>query len=209
MVLQGEFGPLVLGKDHQPGGLAVQAVDDEDACLPVGLLHVFGQYGVGRAFVALGVGGYGEQSVLFVDDDQVGVFVDDFQPAGGKFLPVLLARDFHHVSFPERSVVERLDAVVHVDKPVGKQGFGCCAADVQGIDQEGEQFELSAFLAGGKMAVVHREGEEAGLCTIGGCGILGSFVSHVYWGVRFSRRTTFSTWWVWGNMSTGCTRVTR
>ena len=27
-----------------------------------------------------------------------------------------------------------------------------------------------------------------------------------YW--RFSSSTMFSTWWVWGNMSTGCTSLT-
>jgi hypothetical protein len=69
------------GEDEEAGGVAVEAVDEMDLVFAVLLLKIIGeQLGDEGAFF-LGVGG-GEEAVGFVDDEDVGIEMDDLQAVG-------------------------------------------------------------------------------------------------------------------------------
>jgi predicted ABC-type ATPase len=86
LFLEGAEGIPGAGEDEEAGGVAVEAVDEVDLVFAVLLLEVVGEeFGDEGAFF-LGVGG-GEEAVGFVDDEDVGVEVDDLQAVGeGGFL---------------------------------------------------------------------------------------------------------------------------
>ena len=72
---------------------------------------------------ASGSGGYGEQSGLFVDDDEVVVLIDDTQLGVCELCVTASGRDGDEVSGSEGEVMPCLDGVADSDASLGKELF--------------------------------------------------------------------------------------
>ncbi len=78
LLFEGAEGVPGAGEDEEAGGIAVEAVDEVDLVFGVLFLEIFGEeFGDVGAFF-LGVGG-GEESGGFVDDEDVGIEVEDLE----------------------------------------------------------------------------------------------------------------------------------
>ena len=72
------FGFLTFGENHEPGRVAVKAVDDEELVARVFPFQIIAQDAVGSAVLDF-IRTHREKPVALVDDDDVIVFIDEFQ----------------------------------------------------------------------------------------------------------------------------------
>ena len=118
---------FVLGEEHEAGGVAVETVDGMGAAALLGGGEILVEDALrGLLFLARTIG---EQSLLFVDDHKVFVFIDNFQPFAVKaFLGGGFANLDRHARL--QGEVELAGAFpIHADHAVGQPMFYLGAAD--------------------------------------------------------------------------------
>lgn len=94
VVLHGVLSLDAFGKEHKARCVLVEAVDDKDFVGRVDALDVVAQYRVGCQLLFV-VSGDREQAVSFIYNDDVIVFIDDFETRVGESLPGARDVDFY------------------------------------------------------------------------------------------------------------------
>ena len=102
-------------EDEESGCLSVEAMDDVDACACVLFLDIRTQDRVGGCLGRAGRSGNGEQSGLFINHDEVVIFINDLEFGMIELRVTASGRDGDDIAGLEGEVMARLDSVAHFD----------------------------------------------------------------------------------------------
>ena len=169
VVAQGVLRLLVLGKHHQTGRVAVEAVDHVDTVVAARTLEVLIENGAGGAFL-LALGADREQALHLFDHDEVGILVDNLQQLVVELVVALGAADLYLHAGLQGEVVLGGDDIVDKHDALAEQ---CLELGAAGLRHAGSQ----------KLHQFHRFADEiVRVLGAGSCGSL--FLCHERIGVK-------------------------
>lgn len=144
IVAQGVLCLFVLGEHHQAGSVPVQSMYYVDAIPSVFATQVFIENGAGGALF-LAFSADREEPRTLINNDEVSIFVDDFQQIGMKLVRVLVSTDLYLHPRLEGEVVLGGDDIIHKDHALRQKRLELCPAGLgHYAGQEGHQFHRLA-----------------------------------------------------------------